>query len=76
MSGHMHVSLCEGKRVRDPRTGVYLEMGREYKVEKNQFWLRRVESKDVEISKKTESVKSSSKKKKRSSSKKAKESGE
>ncbi len=42
------VALCKGKRVRDPKTNWLLEVGKPYQVEKTQFWLRRLECKDVE----------------------------
>ncbi len=43
------IALCEGKRVRDPKTNWQLEVGKPYRVEQNQFWLKRMADKDVKL---------------------------
>lgn len=45
----MTIELCEGRRVRDPKTNWVLEVGKPYKVEKNQFWFRRIDAGDVKL---------------------------
>ena len=43
------IVLCEGKKVRDPDSGTYLEAGKVYKMPKKQFWFRRLACGDVKL---------------------------
>lgn len=52
MVEYFDIVLCEGKRIRDPYKGLYLEANKVYRVPKAQFWMRRLEDGDIEIYKK------------------------
>lgn len=49
MSEYLEVRLCEGKRVRDPHSGTYLEAGKVYRFPRAQFWMMRLKDKDVAL---------------------------
>jgi len=49
MSEFLWIKLSEGKRVRDPLTQQILIPGKAYRVRDGQFWMRRLESRDVEL---------------------------
>lgn len=60
---YLELQLVQGKRVRDPKTGVYLELGKVYKFEESQFWLLRLKDGDViKVEKKSDSPKPKKKK--------------
>lgn len=48
MSELMKIKLAEGRRVKDPYSQTVLQTGRVYSVKRTQFWLKRLQDKDVE----------------------------
>jgi len=45
----MKIKIKEGLSIRDPKTMSLMQSGLVYKVEKAQFWIRRLRDGDVEI---------------------------